>query len=168
MEGDAYPVHSPEKSILIDGSIGENSLFHQTHGYYGHGVSPETATLPDGWKERTIPLQIDTERGIVAHCLEKHDLAYSKLAAGREKDFDFIGDLLKFRLINRGKIQRLINTAQDATLREKLTRNWTIATSKLERREGRGPKSPVTLSSLQSPRRTGGPGDSRPNTLGGR
>lgn len=37
-------------SDQIDGSIGRNSAFHQTFGYYGDGVSPETAILPNGWQ----------------------------------------------------------------------------------------------------------------------
>lgn len=45
-ELDIYPLNAPEKSDLIDGSIGELSLFHETYGYYAHGVAPETAILP--------------------------------------------------------------------------------------------------------------------------
>src|ERR1017187_4566960 len=35
---------------LIDGSIGEASLFQETHGYYAQGVEPKPAILPEGWK----------------------------------------------------------------------------------------------------------------------
>ena len=49
IELDIYPKHHPEKSDLIDGAIGERSLFYETHGYYAHGVAPETARLPAGW-----------------------------------------------------------------------------------------------------------------------
>ena len=52
IEGDTYPKHHPEKSIEIDGAMGELSPFHQEFGYYAHGVAPETATLPDGWEQR--------------------------------------------------------------------------------------------------------------------
>jgi len=31
-------------------ALGELSLFHQTHGFYVHGVSIEAAILPDGWE----------------------------------------------------------------------------------------------------------------------
>ncbi len=36
------------KSDLVDGGIGEDSLFHETYGVYGQGVGVETATLPAG------------------------------------------------------------------------------------------------------------------------
>jgi hypothetical protein len=32
-------------------------------------------------------------------CLEIHDLAVSKLVAGREKDYDFVGGLLRHNLV---------------------------------------------------------------------
>jgi hypothetical protein len=43
------------KADEIDGSIGEDSMFHQTHGYYGQGVGLATATLPQGWRDRLVP-----------------------------------------------------------------------------------------------------------------
>ena len=43
-----------EKSELIDGAIGELSQFHQTFGYYAHGVDQTTATLPAGWADRRL------------------------------------------------------------------------------------------------------------------
>ena len=33
---------------VIDGSIGEASMFHATFGYYAHGVAETTAVLPGG------------------------------------------------------------------------------------------------------------------------
>jgi hypothetical protein len=36
MEADVFPKDSPERSIVIDGAIGEESIFHQTFGYYAH------------------------------------------------------------------------------------------------------------------------------------
>ena len=39
------------KADLIDGSIGEASMFHETFGYYAQGVVERTAVLPDGWRE---------------------------------------------------------------------------------------------------------------------
>jgi hypothetical protein len=42
LEVDLYPLDAPEKADLIDGSIGELSPFHETFGYYAHGIGPET------------------------------------------------------------------------------------------------------------------------------
>ena len=54
MEVDAFPADAPEKSDIIDGCIGELSPFHETYGYYAHGVTPETAELPEKWRERLV------------------------------------------------------------------------------------------------------------------
>ena len=55
-EADVYPRHYPERADDIDFAIGELSSFHETFGYYAHGVSPETAILPAGWEGRLIRL----------------------------------------------------------------------------------------------------------------
>lgn len=89
-EADVFPRDHPERSILIDGAIGERSVFHETFGYYAHGVDATTAILPEGWEERLVPLCNENTRGVTGWCLEVHDLAISKLAAGREKDLDFV------------------------------------------------------------------------------
>jgi ribosomal 50S subunit-associated protein YjgA (DUF615 family) len=48
-------------------------------------------------------------------CLEIHDLAVSKLVAGREKDVDFLGGLLRHRLVQVPVIrERLAKTALPA------------------------------------------------------
>ncbi len=56
IEVDVQPKNRPEAVNQIDGSLGELSQFHQTHGFYVHGVSIEAATLPSGWKDRTVPV----------------------------------------------------------------------------------------------------------------
>lgn len=133
IEGDTYPRFNPEKSIEIDGAIGELSLFHQQFGYYAHGVAPETATLPTGWEDRLIEFKVDDPSGTIGWCLEKHDLTFSKLAAGRRKDIEFIRELLKHRLVNRGRIQHLIEAEINEELKHLLIRNWTVVISSPDR-----------------------------------
>jgi hypothetical protein len=95
-----------------DGSIGEGSPFHQTFGYYAHGVSVETAVLPTGWRERLVPVRNENTGVGTGLCLEIHDLAVSKLVARREKDFDFVGGLLRHHLVQVPIFrERLANTA---------------------------------------------------------
>jgi hypothetical protein len=55
-ETDVYPRNHPECADEIDATIGELSPFHDTHRYYGHGVSPTTAIVPDGWEQRVVRL----------------------------------------------------------------------------------------------------------------
>lgn len=131
IEGDTYPKHHPEKAIEVDGAIGELSPFHQEFGYYAHGVSPETATLPAGWEQRLVEFPVNDASETIGLCLEKHDLAFSKLAAGREKDIDYIRELLKHRLINRGKLIRLMESVHNESLKNLLHRNWQIVLSQM-------------------------------------
>jgi hypothetical protein len=86
IEADVFTFRDPADSDLIEGSIGEGSPFHQTFGYYAHGVAEETAVLPDGWKDRLIKIQNSNTGNGIGLCLEVHDLAVAKLVAGREKD----------------------------------------------------------------------------------
>jgi hypothetical protein len=95
IEADVFPRHAPHKSDLIDGAIGELSMFHQAFGYYAHGVDDTTATLPAGWAERLVPIRNENTAGVTGWCLEVHDLAISKLVAGRDKDLDFLRVLLR-------------------------------------------------------------------------
>ena len=90
------------KADAVDGAIGELSRFHETYGYYAQGVSIGTAVLPAGWRDRLIPLETpgtEPGRGL---CLDPHDCAVSKLVAGRWKDYDFVGALLREGLVDVG------------------------------------------------------------------
>lgn len=98
-EADLFTFRDPKDADLIDGSIGEGSPFHETFGYYAQGVWIDTAILPEGWQERMIVICNENTRHVSARCLEPHDLAVSKLVAGREKDREFIGEMLRHRMI---------------------------------------------------------------------
>ena len=74
-------------------------MVHQTYGYYAHGVGEETAVLPAGWKERVIAVRNENTNRYTGECLEVHDLAVSKLAAGREKDMNFVQALVTHRMV---------------------------------------------------------------------
>ena len=88
---------------LIDGSIGEASMFHDTFGYYAQGVVESTARLPNGWQQRLVRFETPAMRGVTAWCLELHDLWIAKAIAGREKDGEFCRALLA-----RGVVQRQV------------------------------------------------------------
>lgn len=116
-EADVYPKKYPERSDLIDGSIGEASPFERTYGYYAHGVGPETAVLPSGWMERLIPVCGPNTRSIRGWCLEVHDLAIAKLVAGREKDLDFVRALHRHGMVAKETLSdRLALTQVDSTV----------------------------------------------------
>lgn len=91
-EADISPKHRLDLVEQLN-VIGEDSMFHSTHGFYVHGLPiTEAATLPAGWVERTVVVR--PKPGSAGHCLEGHDLAASKLAAFREKDREFVLTLL--------------------------------------------------------------------------
>lgn len=98
-EADVYPYSMPENADLIDGSIGELSPFHDTFGYFAHGVAPETATLPSAWETRLVKIKNENTGGVTGLCLHPLDIAASKLLAGREKDLDYVAALVKHKLV---------------------------------------------------------------------
>ena len=111
-EVDIYCPDDPEATDLIDGSIGELSPFEQTFKYYAHGVGPETAIVPSGWKDRLVPVHSEFTGGATAFCLEVHDLAISKLVAGREKDFDFVATLFRHRMVEHPVLTERLATTE--------------------------------------------------------
>lgn len=90
VEADLFPLNHPDRAELIDGTIGELSPFHETFGYYAHGVAEDTAFLPASWKTRLVVIQNANTRGAQGLCLEIHDLLAAKALAGREKDVAFL------------------------------------------------------------------------------
>jgi len=104
-EADVYPIEKPHLADLIDGAIGEGSPFEEEFGYYAHGVGPETAVLPPGWAARTVEICNENTRGVRGVCLHAVDLAISKLAAGRDKDIEFVRGLLAHGYVSAAQIR---------------------------------------------------------------
>ena len=120
VEADLFPRNRPDRTDLIDGSIGELSPFHETFGYYAEGVSEKTAHLPPGWKERLIVVQNENTRGARGLCLEVHDLLVSKAIAGRDKDSAFLGTAAKHGMADPAiLLYRLSMVDVDPRVREK-------------------------------------------------
>ena len=115
MDLDIYPKNRPEESVVIDGAIGEGSAFHQTFGYYAHGVGPETAVLPRGWQERTIRVETPATSGSIGWCLDPADMAVAKLAAGREQDWVFVERLIALNIVD---LKTILDRVHHTQLRE--------------------------------------------------
>jgi hypothetical protein len=115
MEVDLYPKTNYQAVLLINAKLGRRSSFSKQHGYFVDCVTPDLATLPDGWTERLVPFQTENTGGITGWCLEIHDLAISKLAASREKDLKYIRVLLRHKLVNPAVIE---NRLQDLPVNE--------------------------------------------------
>jgi hypothetical protein len=108
-ECDLYPRTHPQAAGLLETELGRNSAFAKEHGYYVDVVSPDIASLPRSWETRVKLFRVGR---VTANCLEIHDLLASKLAAGRLKDLELAGAILKLRLASlrtlRARIAKLI------------------------------------------------------------
>jgi hypothetical protein len=116
------------KADLIDGSIGELSAFQDAFGYYAQGVTPETATLPRGWRKRLVPFSTPATNGVTALCLEPHDLWVSKAIAGRPKDREFCRALLERGIVDAKTLRARLGAVStiDAAARERLRESWKL------------------------------------------
>ncbi len=130
VEVDVAPRTRVDRVDHIDGSLGEESTFHRTFGFYVHGLPIDAATLPTGWQDRLIPVRDDVRtNGKTGLCVEAHDLAASKLAAFRDKDRDFVRVLLKEKLIKpRVLLARICSLPVPRDVQERLEK-WVKLTA---------------------------------------
>ena len=109
MELDLYPRNQPDRADEIDGSLGDGSRFHETYGYYAHGVGPETVVAPVGWEDRLVRLELPAIRrkdsSAIAWCLSMDDLVLAKLAAGRPQDLVFAREVIEAGLVDPEQLQ---------------------------------------------------------------
>jgi hypothetical protein len=106
-EADIYPRRAPERAIDIEGTLGDGSAFQRAYGYYAHGVGlkpPRRLPEEDRLVAIEIPPRPASEVRAVALCLEPHDLVLSKLAANRERDWEFAQEALAARLVDPGML----------------------------------------------------------------
>lgn len=87
IDADCYTLADPGRVLDLQAALGEGSPWHVAHGIYLDPVNPHLPTLPDPWQDRLIPL---TRDGVVAHFLEPHDAAVSKLARGEPRDLRWV------------------------------------------------------------------------------
>jgi len=79
-------------------------MFHDTFGYYAQGVTETTAILPEGWEARLVRFESPATNGVVAWCLDAHDLWIAKAIAGRPKDVEFCSALLDADIVDRNTL----------------------------------------------------------------
>lgn len=128
-EADIAPRNFPERYELLDGALGELSLFHRTHGFYVHGIPIETATLPEGWEARAVAVSGRGSEPATGWCLESHDLTASKLVAFRQKDRAFVRTLVREGLVDPSTlIQRIGSLPVGGAEKSRLER-WVRATA---------------------------------------
>lgn len=119
MEVDIAPKNKPELEEVIEGAVGELSIFHSTFGFYIDGVDITAIKLPAGWQTRLVVISNPNTNGYTGLCLDPVDLALSKLYAGREKDLDFVRVMLRETLVSRADLEaRLATSGFDEATRD--------------------------------------------------
>lgn len=112
-------------ATLIDAVLGEWSPFHEAHDFYVQGVGSRTATLPAGWESRLLTVSDTSGSGAHALCLEITDLCAAKLAAGREKDYEYVNALVVAGLVDPHLLNERAQTLAEA-VRTRVV-SWTNA-----------------------------------------
>ena len=103
-EAGLAPYDDPDgaKSLALEGSLGQGSMFHRTFGCFADGVDFTTAVVPPGWETRLVAFDTPGSHDGRGLCLEPPDLAASRLAAGTDKDDEFVAALLDADLVGIG------------------------------------------------------------------
>jgi hypothetical protein len=129
-ECDLYPRTHPQAAALLDRELGRNSGFARKHGFYVDVVAPEIASLPEGWEQRVRSFRVDR---ITASCLEMEDLLASKLVAGRLKDLEFSGAILRLRLAKVSTLRTRIAKLTPVSAREQAVLSLMIVLREVSR-----------------------------------
>lgn len=99
------------KADLIDGTLGEGSIFSESFGVFADGVSLTTSRLSEGWRSRLIGFRTEDTNGVTALCLEPHDLLIAKYLANREKDRQYCTAVVRAGFVRRETLEeRLAKT----------------------------------------------------------
>jgi|SRR5882757_3230421 hypothetical protein len=119
-EVDLIAKKKPDRTEWLN-MIGQDSRFHETHGYYADPVDETTATLPKGWKGRLVNLPPGDTAGVSGLCLDPHDLAIAKYVARREKDIAFNRELAARGIVKKKRLLLLLDdTALDEGVRSRI------------------------------------------------
>ena len=75
--------------------------------------------MPEGWRDRLVKVQNANTAGpagglrFTGWCLDKEDLCVAKLCALREKDQNFVSELLRAGLVDSGVIAARLATVPE-------------------------------------------------------
>ncbi|MEO7640923.1 MAG: DUF6036 family nucleotidyltransferase [Ramlibacter sp.] len=108
IDADCWTLSDPGRIDDLRPALGEGSDYHRAHGIYLDPVSPQLPTLPAGWEARLIPV---VRQGVVAHFLEPHDAAVSKLARGEERDLRWARAGARANLLSLATVALRMKTA---------------------------------------------------------
>lgn len=99
LSGITNPPAVEEKLLMLDARLGENSPFHEHHGFYVEGIHKDVVVLPKHWDSRLVHFTVADGSselyGRTGLCLDPVDLCVSKCIAGRPKDHEFVAALVQ-------------------------------------------------------------------------
>lgn len=99
---DAYTKSDPARVFDLAAALGQGSAFESKHGFYLDPISPRIATLPDGWDERLV--RIELARDVSGWFLDPADAAVSKYARMEPRDREWIRPGLVDGILNVGTL----------------------------------------------------------------
>lgn len=114
LEVDILVDEADPSAKALDIELGPDSSYRAEHAVFVDTVPETFPFLPDGWHGRAAVLDVGALRG---ECLEVHDLALSKLAAGRLKDHEMVATLIANRLVDLDVLRQRIEATPDLHMR---------------------------------------------------
>lgn len=88
LDVDAFSKSDPGRIFELARVLGQGSPFEAEYGYYLDPISPRVATLPGGWDERLLRIQLEPQ--LAVWFLEPNDAAVSKYARMEPRDREWI------------------------------------------------------------------------------
>lgn len=127
---------SGEKNEMIDKHFGQGSEFELENNFYIEGVGAWTMmTSPQGWEKRMVA--ITAPSGAIGWCLDPFDLAFNKLEAGRDKDLEYVGEMVKANITPAYSLQGFLRQhAPSPEIRERLEANLRRAKQTIRQNRG--------------------------------
>lgn len=122
-EGDAA-------AAALERQLGMQSPFFAERGLYVDVVPPGIPVLPEGWRDRLVSLDAPP---VVARCLEAHDLAIAKLAAGRLKDYELVAALTREGILDAAALRERIGGISEPRMRAILLARVQVAMESIGR-----------------------------------
>lgn len=111
-------------------NLGVFSEYQKENGIYADILGLATVVLQYGWEKRLVELK-NEDGEAVAFCVEIHDVAVSKLMAGREKDFEFLQAVFQSEYLEIdtfvSRVKLILNSPSSEALRpclQKLLENF--------------------------------------------
>lgn len=128
---DLYPRDDPAGAGDIGRALGLGSRFEAEHGIYADPVSPQLATLPEGWETRLVTVKFGRE--VTGWFLDPHDAAVSKYARGEPRDRRWIraglrAGVLRWDRLDRRLFDTVMETDERIRARQALAedRKWLL------------------------------------------